>query len=233
MPGRRTILVTLAIQIVCASLFVRLGFWQLSRLSERRAFNSKVVERLRETPQPLATLSPDTSLGHYRQLSVSGTFDFDREVFLAGRSHNGSPGVNLLTPLRTGAGDSAVLVNRGWVYSADAASLDDASRWREPSGASISGYAETYVGADSRPQGGAGRRVRSLDRAAIERAVGLPLAAYILVQTSGATLRPDSVPVRLKLPVLDDGPHKNYALQWFAFAIITVVGGVALMLRSR
>jgi len=89
------------------------------------------------------------------------------------------------------------------------------------------------VGADARPQGGGGRRVRSLDRAAIERAVGLPLAPYILVQTSDTTVRPDSVPVRLKLPVLDEGPHKSYALQWFAFAIIAVVGGVALTIRSR
>lgn len=232
MPGRRTIFVTLAIQIAFASLFVRLGVWQLSRLSERRSFNSKVVERLREAPQPLAALSQDTALGHYRQIAVSGTFDFDREVVLAGRSHNGSPGVNLLTPLRTGAGDSAVLVNRGWAYSPDAATLDG-TRWREPPAASISGYAETYVGADPRPQGGDGRRVRSLDRAAIERVVGLPLAPYILVQTSAPTLRPDSVPVRLKLPVLDEGPHRNYALQWFAFAIITVVGGVALMIRNR
>ena len=69
--------------------------------------------------------------------------------------------------------------------------------------------------------------------AAIEKAVGLPLAPYILVQTSGGTLRADSVPARLKLPVPDEGPHKSYALQWFAFAVIAVVGGVALTIRTR
>jgi len=138
MPGRRNILVTLAIPVVCASLFVRLGFWQLSRLAERRAFNVTVTERLSLAPQPLGMLSTDTAVGHYRRISAAGTFDFDREVLLAGRSHNGSPGVNLLTPLRTGAGDSAVLVNRGWAYSADAATLDG-SRWREPAAAGVEG----------------------------------------------------------------------------------------------
>jgi cytochrome oxidase assembly protein ShyY1 len=39
--------------------------------------------------------------------------------------------------------------------------------------------------------------------------------------------------VRLSLPALDEGPHKNYVLQWFAFAATAVVGGVALFFRSR
>ena len=232
MPTPKNILITLAIPVVSASVFVRLGFWQLDRLKGRRAFNETVVTRLREEPVAVGALPTDTAFGHYRRAAAAGTLEFDREVLLAGRSHDGSPGVNILTPLHAGMGDTVVLVNRGWAYSPDAATLD-ASHWRESPSATIDGYAETFVGVDARPQGGNGHRVRSLDRAALERAIGLPLAPYILVQTSDTGRHGDSVPVRLKLPALDEGPHRSYALQWFAFAIIAVVGGVALTIRSR
>jgi cytochrome oxidase assembly protein ShyY1 len=32
------------------------------------------------------------------------------------------------------------------------------------------------------------------------------------------------IPPRVPPPPLDEGPHKSYAIQWFSFAIIAVVG---------
>jgi cytochrome oxidase assembly protein ShyY1 len=34
-------------------------------------------------------------------------------------------------------------------------------------------------------------------------------------------------------PALDDGPHLSYALQWFAFALIGVVGAGVVAVRAR
>jgi cytochrome oxidase assembly protein ShyY1 len=39
--------------------------------------------------------------------------------------------------------------------------------------------------------------------------------------------------VRLTIPALDEGPHQSYAIQWFSFALVAVVGGVALSRRPR
>jgi cytochrome oxidase assembly protein ShyY1 len=33
--------------------------------------------------------------------------------------------------------------------------------------------------------------------------------------------------------VLDDGPHLSYAIQWFAFATIAVVGAGIVVARTR
>jgi len=30
-------------------------------------------------------------------------------------------------------------------------------------------------------------------------------------------------------PELDDGPHLSYAIQWFSFALIIVIGSIALL----
>jgi surfeit locus 1 family protein len=75
--------------------------------------------------------------------------------------------------------------------------------------------------------------VHALDRAAVQALVGLPVAPYIVVQTSDSGHQADSVPVRLGIPALTEGPHQSYAVQWFSFALVAVVGGVALARRSR
>ena len=54
----------------------------------------------------------------------------------------------------------------------------------------------------------------------------------MVVMTSDSAYRADSVPHRLGPPVLVAGNHKSYAIQWFAFAFIAVVGGVLLFRRK-
>jgi len=125
--------------------------------------------------------------------------------------------------------DTVVMVNRGWAYSADAARIENA-RWKEKDSAQVAGYAETFAGTERQQTE---RRVHALDRAAIQKLVGIPVAPYILVQTSDSVAHGDSIPVRLNFPALDEGPHQSYAIQWFSFALVAVVGGVALSRRSR
>jgi surfeit locus 1 family protein len=131
--------------------------------------------------------------------------------------------------MRIAGRDTVVMINRGWAYSVDAGTIDN-SRWKERDSMHVAGYAETFAGKERAP---APRRVHALDRAAIQTLVGLPIAPYILVETSDSASHPDSVPVRLSIPALSEGPHQSYAVQWFSFAAIAVVGGVALSRRSR
>ena len=224
-------ILALAIPLLCASLFVRLGVWQLSRLREKRAFNAILATRLAAPAVDVTALPGDTSQGHYRRVAASGTLLYGREVAYGGRSHEGSPGVDLLTPMKIDGRDTVVMINRGWAYSADAAKIDNA-RWKEKDLSSVSGYAETFSGVERGSIPANERRVHALDRTAVQALVGLPVAPYILTQTSDSAHR-DSVPVRLLTPALDEGPHQSYAIQWFCFALVAIVGGVALSRRSR
>ena len=100
----------------------RLGIWQVSRLTERRALNAEIEAR-RSLPAVRLTERwvPD-SLVH-RGATVDGVFDESREVVLAARSLNATPGVHVVTPLLVADG-SAVLVERGWIYSPDGRAVD-------------------------------------------------------------------------------------------------------------
>jgi len=224
-------LLGLIIPLLLATLFARLGIWQLSRLGQRRAFNSTLVSRMQAAPAPLSEIPADTSSGHYRRVRATGTYLFDHEIAWTGRTREGSPGVNILTPMRLEGRDTVVMVNRGWAYSEDASTIDF-KRWHERDSATVTGYLETFPGTDPVAATATTRVVHRLDRARIQSLVGLPVAPYLLVQTSDSATHADSTPVRLPVPSLDEGPHKSYAIQWFSFATIAVIGGIALFVRG-
>jgi surfeit locus 1 family protein len=226
-----------AIALVAAALFVRLGFWQLDRLAQRRERNKLLSARINAAAAPWS----DTTAVRYRRVRLSGVPDYEREIVLVGRSRRASPGVNLVTPVRLRGTDTAVLVNRGWVYSPDATAVDRA-RWREGEGEGDTLSVEGYVEAFTDPGPGdlpANQRIaRRLSHQAVSARFPYPIApAYVVAidpqRPAGrqASVSPD-VPVRPGPPAPDEGPHFGYALQWFAFALIAVVGaGIAISRR--
>ncbi len=228
MPSRRPLLPPIALTIVFALVCLRLGVWQLGRLEERRTWNRHLEQRLVAAPVAVTALPPDSAAGHYRRVSARGRFDFDKQVSLATRSFQGSPGVHLLTPLRLEEGP-IVMVNRGWVYAPDAMTID-AAKWRERAGDTVTvfGYAETWSGRETVPVAERQRVVRALDSSAVARLVGEPVVGYYIAQTSDSA-RGSERPVRLSEPVLSDGSHRSYAIQWFSFALVALVGGTLLV----
>jgi surfeit locus 1 family protein len=217
------------IALIVAGVCIRLGLWQLDRLEQRRARNEVIAERMRAAPVLVGALPHDTSRIRYRRVLVSGTFDFEHQLVVTGRARAGSPGVYLLTPLRLDGG--AVLVNRGWVYSPDAASVDLA-RWREPEDVSLEGYVEPLgVLPGTAARAGSSERVRALDAALIDSAVPYRIEPFYVVATSPSAAGAQG-PVRLGVPVLDEGSHRSYAIQWFSFAAIALVG-VPILVRHE
>lgn len=228
MPNRHQLLPPIVVTIVFALVCIRLGFWQLGRLEERRTWNTHLEQRLMAAPIEITALPADSAAGHYRRVAAQGRFDYDRQVALATRSMQGSPGVHLLTPLRLDDG-ATIMVNRGWVYAPDAMTID-AAKWREREGdtVTVTGYAETWSGRETVPVPDRQRVVRALDSSAVARLVGEPIFTYYLAQTSDSA-RGARRPVRLSEPVLSDGSHRSYAIQWFSFALIALVGGTLLV----
>lgn len=215
----------IAIALAAGATCVRLGLWQLERREERRAYNTGVAARSAAAPVDVTTLRGDTSELRYRRARITGVADYAHELVLGGRSRDGAPGVNLLTPVRLAGRDTAILVNRGWTYSADAASPPEGS-WREQDTVSFEGYVDILAAGPAAPVNP--RRPSSIPRATlatVQQRIPYPVArTYLVALTPADSARP-GVPVRLALPrVTDEGPHLGYALQWFIFATIAFVG---------
>jgi surfeit locus 1 family protein len=220
-----------AIALGAATLFIRLGAWQIARLNERQARNAAIGAQLRSAPRPLPSLPRDTGAAHYRPASVAGRFDYEHELVVTGRTRQGSPGVELLTPVRVAGSDTAVLVNRGWVYSPNASAVDR-PRWREGDSATVAGYVELYApDASATSSTSDPRIVRRVSRSEIASKIPYPVAPFYLVATGGTDTT--GHPARREMPTLDDGPHRSYAFQWFAFAVIALVGAGAVVAREK
>ena len=207
----------------------------MSRLAERRAFNRQVAEGLAREPVGPERLPADTSARRFHAVRVNGAFDYDREIVLTSRIRRGAPGVHVFTPLRRAGNDTAVLVNRGWIYSPDGAEAD-LSGWRDADTVAVSGWVDRFAEPSSRPITASAnpRGVHRLDFVQIRKRFPYPVAPYVIVWTdSVAAPRASTLPARLGTPDLTEGSHLSYAIQWFSFAAIGLVGIVVFIRKTR
>lgn len=214
-----------ALAVLSAAAFVKLGFWQLDRHAQRKVFNADRAARLAMAPTPFDSVRRMRE-GWLRQAILEGQPDSGQEFVITGRSRNGSPGVYIMTPMRLAGNDTAVLVNRGWVYAPDAASAD-LSRWRE-SRTLFSGHTDTLPTPPGPPQL-KGRGIRGLSRAGVDELLPYPFYSLYLIAHDSVP----EAPARLSQPALDGGPHLSYAIQWFCFAAIAIGGAGIVWHKAR
>ena len=227
--------------LLLAALFVRLGFWQLDRLEQRRARNAAVAQATALPPLTLdaatiRAIEADPAGFVNRRVSVRGVYLPEGEVILRGRVHGGRPGVHVVTPLTIDGTREAVLVNRGWLPSPDAATVD-AGPFVEPGPRAVEGILQEIPktedgGAPSRSGDGT-LTFRRLDRHALRARVARPLLPLYVQQLPGPDSLTAGPPHRVALPPLSEGNHLSYAVQWFSFATIAVVGLAILVFRGR
>jgi cytochrome oxidase assembly protein ShyY1 len=221
--------VVVAIAVAIAATCVGLGFWQLRRLHDRRASNALIrshragsVVDVTSASQPLGRLT-------YRPADATGRYDAADEVLVFGRALNEEPGHLVVTPLVLGDG-SAVLVIRGWVpFEMQTPPARQAAPPRGP--VSVKGYFVPDEG-DGRgvPEDGV---IRALDVRGIASTLPYDVAALPIQLRAQDPPQTADLPRPYPLPELSEGPHLSYAIQWFLFAMIALIGGVVLFRRDR
>ncbi|MCL4367805.1 MAG: SURF1 family protein [Actinobacteria bacterium] len=219
-----------ALFVIAAAVCVRLGFWQMDRLSQRRATNARIEARMGAQPLRLSGANASAADLEFRRVVALGTFDPAHSITLANRARNDEAGVHLVTPLRLEGTDLAVLVDRGWIPAADSArqawARYDVTGPVEINGIARASSPEPGWSLLADPTRGPGAtpldswRVLNID--AIQTQIPyrlLPVAIEVTGDPQPGSPWPD--------PDIDltDGPHLSYAVQWFSFAAIALIGG--------
>jgi surfeit locus 1 family protein len=224
------------IVVALAILFINLGFWQLRRLEERRIENTVGESRVEADPVELGLLldasGDDIDSLEFRRATATGVFQPDDEVLVRSQVHQGVAGFHVITPL-LGEGGDAVLVNRGWVpLDADQVPVEAAP---PPDGTvTVTGWVRPSQtrGAlgPSDPDDGRLVTMSRVDIDRIQEQVSYELDPVYLSMLEDLE---GDLPIAASGPSFDDeGPHLAYAIQWFSFALIGLVGYFFLLRRA-
>jgi len=222
------------VALVLAALFVRLGVWQWQRGEERAAAATRFA-RGADTVLELGTRDPGAT-PLYQRIGVAGELDATHQFLLDNRTFEGRAGYEVLTPL-VRASAPALLVDRGWVpFTGSRARLPDVTVATGgplrltgrvavlPSPGLASGRAA--------PAGtGPWPKVTSYpDMAQLAAALGRPLSSRILLLDPAA---PHGYVRAWQPPGLPPLRHFSYALQWWSFALATLVLWAVLSRRPQ
>ncbi|MCM2293230.1 SURF1 family protein [Allorhizobium sp. BGMRC 0089] len=215
-------------------VFVGLGVWQVQRLGWKEALIARVDSRIHATAQPAPAQAqwPEITRDkdEYRHVKVTGIY-LNQDERLVYASTDLGPGYWVVTPLKQADG-SYVLINRGFVP------LDKKDPATRPGSQIDKAVTVTGLLRMSEPGGGFLRankpdqdRWYSRDVVAMARKDGLaPVAPYFIDADKSATS--DTLPVGGLTQVHFPNNHLQYALTWFAMAIMSL-GFVVYILRYR
>ncbi len=222
---RRWLPATLLV-LFASAVMIRLGFWQLDRLAQKRAYIANAQAALAAAPLPISgsEIDLDPQVYLFRSATAGGVYDFEHEVLLKNQNYHGDrPGFHLLTPLRIEGSDRALLVDRGWVPYEDV-DPDNLQAYQEPGPQSITGQIEP---AETRPSGAKlpstfERQWYRVDIEWLQKQTPYELLPFYVALTP----TPDRISPPFRNPpeiILDEGPHMGYAIQWFLFAIVVPI----------
>ena len=234
-PRTSKIVLTIAAFVV-AAVCIRLGLWQLDRLHGRKQANRGIAAAEGRPPAPLTTLlasTPDPTTLRFRRASITGRYDPTHEVLLYGRNAStGEAGDHVLTPLVLPDG-AAIVVDRGWVPIESTVPLTgpDAA----PAGLVRIVGVLFPPDAVSTPIAGASPAVNvtKVDLGQLGGQVPYRLLPFYVLLQEQDPPQSGRLPEMPPLPPFTNGPHFSYAMQWFSFAAIAIVGYGVVLRRER
>jgi surfeit locus 1 family protein len=221
----------MALLLLAAVGFARLGVWQLGRLHDRRTANVQIAAARAAPPTTLPPVPPGVEGLAEHRLVARGRYDHAREIIIRGDVLQGVPGVRIVTPLLLGDGGPAVLVDRGFLPAPDAVTVD-LSGSDEPGEHTVQGIGLRVPAGPGDPVEHGGRTTwRRLDLAALRSRLPYAVLPVYIKQSPDSTL--PQFPRRVELPPMDEGPHLSYAVQWFLFAGLAAAFAFLVVGRGR
>ncbi len=211
--------------LLLAAVCTRLGFWQMHKLELRLDRNDIITAHFGDEPRTLMDALPagnevDRST-EWTRVKAVGTYDLEHQLTVKFTTRDSAPGVDVVTPLVLADG-TAVLVDRGWIATDNNVAQPDVPE--PPAGeVEIMGWLRQNNGAGGNAVKPSEGQIRAISSDALADFVPYELAnGYInLQEQTPASATPLAVEPK---PELGQGPHFFYALQWWFFALLAVVG---------
>ncbi|MEU4217830.1 SURF1 family protein [Actinoplanes sp. NPDC026623] len=219
-----------ALTVAASVVMVMLGNWQLHRYQERSAINTRIDAADSVPAVPLTSVlakpaAPGTAGAKpgedasWTKVTVTGHYDPAHEIQARGRTVDGAVGFEIVTPLILADG-TAVLVDRGWVPSANGDAVSAPVAPPPPTG-EVTVVGQVHL-SESRPA-----PIERRDGRIDTRRISVPkLAKEMPFPTYGAyVLLSDPAPGFESIPIehQDSWQNGGYAVQWWMFALMALL----------
>jgi cytochrome oxidase assembly protein ShyY1 len=218
----RWILLVLFVAVL-GTVMVNLGEWQIDRLHQRESRNATTVANEQAPIRPYGEIFTKTitDADTWQRVEAVGTLDAEHQFVVRYRSIGDQNGYQVVVPLRTASG--AVLVDRGFVPLPGGQSIPTTAPPVPTGQVRVVGYVQR----SEQGRRGAivpnGNQVRLINSGALQQSIPYPIADGYITTSSmdppqGGGFEP------LDLPEISNGPHFWYAVQWFMFTGIALLG---------
>ena len=196
-----------------------LGNWQLDRAAEKRAFESAYLERQSMLPRPPPA---DGQPEAFTRLRLRGRYDLQRHFLVDNQILNGQVGYWVVTPFQEANG-RRWLINRGWLAAPQSREqLPEIPVDSELTALVAVVWPDTGLVpllAEERWSDRWPLRVQRLDVSTMAPLVDAEPLELRLESAQPGVLAP--APMLISVTA---SKHTGYAVQWFAFAVVLVVG---------
>ena len=225
--------------VAATAVMVRLGIWQLDRLEQRRVFNTQVESSRAQDVLDLNQRLPENiEQMEWREVQFTGEYDFANQVAIRNQYHGNEYGYHLMTPLLSQG--TAVLVDRGWIPADGNSTSADWRKYDEPGEVKVVGQIRLGQGkpalggiADALPADGSKLEVwNNADIKQIASQLPYPALNVYIQESPDSSDEMPPIPFQPELE-LTEGPHAGYALQWFTFAAILLMGYPAFIRKQE
>jgi len=212
-------------------VLVGLGTWQLHRLAWKEGLIKERQTKIALPPLVISSLLTSKPQ-KFRRVEIRGRFLNKKNVLIGPRSHRGSPGWHVVTPLELASG-STVLVDRGWVpgLSKGMALKKVIPEFGDSRVVGITGWPRRlgYFEPENVPSKNHWFRITPNT---IAKKLGLKrVAAYWI--TAIEPLKPQGFPIAGVGNQLPNNNHLSYALTWFFMAFGLVLLSITYWWQGR
>lgn len=221
------------IMVILAPLFFGLGLWQLDRAEQKRSQGSALEMRRKQPQLSLNGPLPDAEQLLFRKVEAQGRYLNQRSILIENRKHQGKTGYHLITPLQLFENAGVVLINRGWIAhdQLDRALLEAEMEEtvRVEGEVRIPRPPAIELHQDDAGPGAKPPRWPFLTLDHFSGWSGLEILPFVILQSPGDG---HGFVRQWPHPRVSDMMHIGYALQWFAFALITLLVWLRLSLHK-
>lgn len=223
-----------AVLIICLPLFVCLGFWQLDRAEQKRAVLTAFVHNQQAAPIALLSIIKDKQLEPYQHVTVKGRYDRRHSWLIDNKFNEHHLGYHVVTPFVVKGSKQVLLVNRGWLqaprsrqvlpkFKTRTAPIQLTGRIEYPSTKGV------MLGSIAEQTSHWPMRIQKVDVDFISKHLHKKVYPFVLLLDAKAK----TGFVRNWQPVvMKPARHQAYALQWFTFALITLIIFIAMSLTK-